>query len=268
MGTVPICTAVNGGGLPPWGPFAAAQFLTRVPVRLRRAPSLSAAVAWFPVVGAAIGAAVGGTAAGLWYVVPPLLAGTVAVVVGLLITGAFHEDGLADCADAFGGGTTVERRLEILKDSRQGTYGVAALGASIVVRMIGLGSMPGPATMFAAAVASHTIGRVAAVGLAGAGPMSTHPGLGSDFGRSTTPMRAVLGCLAGVAIVAVVTGWWVGPVAAAALVAAAAVTVLARRKIGGVSGDVLGATEQVAECLALIVMVALSAKHPLWWSGG
>ncbi|HQV56919.1 MAG TPA: adenosylcobinamide-GDP ribazoletransferase, partial [Ilumatobacteraceae bacterium] len=176
----------SGTGLPPWGPFAAWQFLTRVPIRLRSAPSLPASVTWFPIVGAVIGAMVGGVAAGMWHLVPPLLAAATAVIVGLLITGAFHEDGLADCADAFGGGWTVERRLEILKDSRHGTYGVAALGSSIILRIVALGSLPGPAMMFAAAIAAHTIGRVAAVGLAGFGPMSTNPGLGTDFGRSTT----------------------------------------------------------------------------------
>ena len=91
------------------GPLAALQFLTRIPVRLRSAPSLAAAVVWFPTVGALIGAAVGGVGAGAWHLVPAPVAGALAVVVGLLITGAFHEDGLGDIADAFGGGTTVER---------------------------------------------------------------------------------------------------------------------------------------------------------------
>ena len=62
----------------------------------------------------------------LWYAVPPFVAAAVAIAIGLLITGAFHEDGLGDVADAFGGGSTVERRLQILKDPRQGTYGVVA----------------------------------------------------------------------------------------------------------------------------------------------
>jgi adenosylcobinamide-GDP ribazoletransferase len=133
---------VRLNGLPPWGPFAALQFLTRIPIRLRRAPSMSGLVVWFPVAGAVIGTLVGGAGAGLWHAVPPLVAGAVAVAVGLLVTGAFHEDGLGDIADAFGGGYTLERRLEIMKDSRHGTYGVAAMCASIVVRVVALGSMP------------------------------------------------------------------------------------------------------------------------------
>jgi adenosylcobinamide-GDP ribazoletransferase len=240
------------------GLLAALQFLTRVPIRLRREPSLNATVAWFPVAGAIIGAAVGGTAAGLWQLVPPLVAAAVAITVGLLITGAFHEDGLGDIADAFGGGWTVERRLEILKDSRHGTYGVAAICASIVVRIVSLGSLPGPLLMFTGAVAAHTMGRVAAVGMAGTMQLATHSGLGADYGRSTTRARAVSGTLAGIGITALAVGWWAAPLTGAALVAVLATGTLARRKIGGISGDVLGATEQVAECLCLVVLTGLA----------
>ena len=222
------------------GLLAALQFLTRVPIRLRAEPSLTKTVAWFPAAGAVIGATVGGVAAGMWQLTPSLVAAAVAVTVGLLITGAFHEDGLGDVADAFGGGWTVERRLEILKDSRHGTYGVAAMCASIVLRMLSLGSLPGPAAMFAAAVAAHTMGRVAAVGMAGTMRLATHAGLGADYGRGTTPARA-------------------------ALVAALATGTLARRKIGGISGDVMGAAEQVAECLCFVVISALALHHHLWW---
>ncbi|MEY4174457.1 MAG: cobalamin synthase, partial [Actinomycetota bacterium] len=229
--------------------LAALQFLTRVPIHLRREPSLEKSVAWFPVAGAIIGAAVGGVAAGLWFVVPPMVAAACAITVGLLITGAFHEDGLGDIADAFGGGWTVERRLEILKDSRHGTYGVAAICASIVVRMVALGQFTGPWAMFTSAVAAHTMGRVAAVAMAGSMRLATHSGLGADYGRGTTRLRAVVGSAAGVAISAVTVGWWSLPLVGAAAVAVLGTGLLARRKIGGISGDVLGATEQVAEGL-------------------
>jgi adenosylcobinamide-GDP ribazoletransferase len=254
-----------GRGLPASGPFAAVQFLTRVPMRLRREPSLAAAVVWFPVVGALIGAAVGGVAAGAWHLVSPVVAGGLGVVAGLLITGAFHEDGLADVADAFGGGWTVERRLEILKDPRHGTYGVAALCASIVIRVIALGSMPGPAAMFATSVAAHTMARGTAVVLMAAVPLATHHGLGADYGRSTTWRTATIAGCAAIAITALAVGWWVGPLVLAGAVSAGAVGWLARRKIGGISGDVLGTCEQIAECAALIVLSGLALHHSLWW---
>ena len=90
---------------------------TRLPIRLRRQPNTATMVVWFPAAGMVIGAIVGGIGAGMWELTPPLVAGAIAVTAGLLVTGAFHEDGLGDIADAFGGGYTVERRLEIMKDS-------------------------------------------------------------------------------------------------------------------------------------------------------
>jgi adenosylcobinamide-GDP ribazoletransferase len=247
------------------GFLAATQFLTRIPIRLRREPDVAASVPWFPLVGALIGGAVGGTAAGLWHVVPPLVAAAVAVAIGLLITGAFHEDGLADVADAFGGGWTIQRRLEILKDSRHGSYGVAALCSSIVVRVLCLGSLPGPAAMFGAAVAAHAIGRAAAVGLMGVAPLATREGLGADYGQVATPMRTIVGVLSGLVLGALTVGWWVAPLAAAAIVSIGALRWLAMRKIGGISGDVLGACEQVAECLSLVTLTGLATHHQLWW---
>ncbi len=257
---------VRLNGLPPWGPLAALQFLTRVPIRLKRAPSMSGMVVWFPVAGAVIGLAVGGVGALAWHVVPSLVAGTLAVTAGLLITGAFHEDGLGDIADAFGGGYTLERRLEILKDSRHGTYGVAAMCASIVVRAVALGSLPSPAAILATAVAAHVLARTAAVVLMAAAPLARHAGLGADYGQSTTVGRAAAAAAMGLAFGAAATGWWVAALAGAALVAVALVGALAMRKIQGISGDVLGAAEQVAECVIVVVATGLAARWSVWWA--
>lgn len=248
------------------GPLAALQFLTRVPIRLRREPSLTATVGWFPFAGAVIGAGVGGAAAAAWYVLPPMLAGAVGVAVGLLVTGAFHEDGLADVADAFGGGWTVKRRLEIMKDPRHGTYGVAAMCTSIVVRMLALGSLPGPAAMFWSAVVAHVVARAAALAVMGTVPLARHEGLGADYGRSASPTSATVGVASGVILAAAALLARFGPHASvlgaasavfgAAVVAAVATSVLARRKIGGISGDVLGSVEQVAEILVLVALAS------------
>ena len=240
------------------------QFLTRLPVRLRAAPDLSRSVPWFPVVGALIGAAVGGAAAGLMELVPPLVTAAVAIQFGVLLTGAFHEDGLADTADAMGGWTP-ERRREILKDSRHGSYGVAAMCGTIVLRIVCVASL-GPAVAFASLVAAHTIGRGAAVGVMGAAPPVPEDGLGADYTRALGPARAGAGVLAALLIGALAVGWWVVPFAAAALVAALTVSLVARRAFGGVSGDILGAVEQVAECAVLVVATGLTLRHPLWWA--
>ena len=256
---------VRLSGLPPVGPLAALQFLTRLPIRLRREPNMATMVVLFPVAGLVIGAIVGGVAAGMWQLTPPLVAAAAAVTGGLLVTGAFHEDGLGDIADAFGGGYTVERRLEIMKDSRHGTYGVAAMCASILVRMVALGSMPGPAAMFASCVSAHVMSRAIAVGLMASVPLAGHSGLGADYGRSTTATRGVVTVAIGIVITAVAVGWWVGPLLGASLASAVAVGALAKHKIGGISGDVLGACQQVAECACLVMLSGLATHHSLWW---
>lgn len=256
--------AADGVGLPPWGLVGAAQFLTRAPIRLRSAPDLARSVPWFPVVGALIGAVVGGVAAGLMELVPTAVAAAVAILFGVLLTGAFHEDGLADTADAMGGWTP-ERRREILKDSRHGSYGVAAMCGTIVLRIVCVASL-GPAAAFAGLVAAHTLGRGAAVGVMGLAPPVPETGLGADYSRSLSPARAAAGVLAAVALGGLATGWWVGPLAIGVAIGAAVVAVVARAAFGGVSGDILGAVEQVGEGIVLVIVSGLALRHQLWWT--
>ena len=246
------------------GLLGATQFLTRVPIRLSEPPVLARCVPWFPLVGGVIGLAVGGVAAGLAELVPMTVAAAVAIIAGVIITGAFHEDGLADTADAFAGGWTREQRLRILGDPLHGSYGVAALCGTIVVRILAVASL-GPAAAFAGLVAAHALGRAAAVGAMATFPLATADGLGAGYASGLSRKGAFLGALSGVAIATIATGWWVGPLAAAAGVAVVTVGALAMRKIGGVTGDVLGAVEQVTECLVLVVVTALATRHPLWW---
>ena len=246
------------------GFFGAVQFLTRVPVRRDAAADTARSVVWFPVVGGLVGAAIGAIAAGLEHVVPAAVAAAVAVLAGVLITGAFHEDGLADTADAIAGGWTRQRRFEILEDPRHGSYGVAALCGSIVLRVVAVASL-GPATAFAGLVAAHALGRGAAVVTMGAVPVARPDGLGADYARSMGPGRAVGAGAVAVAIGALATGWWVAPLASVAAFGAVAVAVIAWRALGGITGDVLGAVEQLAECLVLVATSGLARHGTLWW---
>jgi adenosylcobinamide-GDP ribazoletransferase len=223
-------------------------------------------VPWFPVAGGLIGVAVGGIAAGLAELVPMSVAAAIAIVAGVLLTGAFHEDGLADTADAFGGGWTREQRLGILRDPLHGSFGVAALCSTIVIRILCVASLA-PAAAFAGLVAAHALARSAAVGAMATFPLATSDGLGAGYAAGLPRSRAFVGVVSGAGIAALATGWWVGPLAAAGVVAAVAVGALAMRKIGGVTGDVLGAVEQVTECLVLVAVTALAPRHPLWWRG-
>ncbi len=249
----------------PLGGFlAATQFLTRVPVRLRRAPDLAAAVVWFPVIGALVGALAGGIVALLGRGTTPAVGAAVGVLVAVLVTGAFHEDGLADLADAVAGGTTPERRLEILKDPRHGTYGVAALCGSIVLRVVIVGSLPASVAL-AGLISAHALGRGAAVVPMAVVPLARPDGLGAGYAAAVGRSRAIGAAAVATAIGAVATGWWVGPLVAAAAAAAVVVVLIARRTLGGITGDVLGAIEQVAECAVLLVASILAADYALWW---
>lgn len=196
--------------------------------------------------------------------VPPALAAAIAVLAGVAITGAFHEDGLADLADA-SGGWTVEQRREILKDSRLGTYGVAAVVGSIALRIVCVATLT-PAAAVAGLVAAHTLGRGSAVGVMGADAEPAPAGLGADYTQSVSRHRAGVGVAAALAIAGFATGWWVGPTAVAAAAAAIVVARFARRSIGAITGDALGAIEQVAECLVLVVVSGIAARHTVWWA--
>lgn len=264
-----------------FGVVGAAQFLTRVPIRTDAPTSRTAMLPWFPVVGALVGAVVGGTAAGLSYWLTPFAAAAVAVAAGMLLTGAFHEDGLADLADAIPGGATRARRFEILTDSRLGTYGTAALCSSILIRVAAVGSLAsvGPAVTVAAVLAAHALARgvaAAAIGFVPPAAPSARPAgpadptarparLGASFGSDVSPLRAAATLAMAMSIGVVAIGWWIGPLAATALAGAALVTVVAVRALGGTTGDVAGAVEQVAEIAALLVASAIATHHQLWW---
>ena len=248
------------------GFLGAVQFLTRIPIRTRAAVPHDRVLPWLPIVGALIGALVGGVAAGLAELVPTAVAAAVAVTVGLLVTGAFHEDGLADVADAFGGGTTRERRFEILKDPRHGTYGVAALCASVVVRVVSAASIASSSALFAGFVAANALGRAGAVATMGVVPPAREAGLGADHARRLRPVASTGGIAVALAIVVAATGWWAGPLVAVTVAGSGAVALLALRKIGGLTGDVLGAIEQVVECLVLVTVSGLASRYALWWT--
>ena len=247
------------------GFLAAVQFLTRVPVRTGLPPDLAAVVVWFPIVGGLVGVAVGGVAAGLGELVPAGVAAAFAILFGVLLTGAFHEDGLADTADAIAGGWTVERRLEILKDPRHGSYGVAALCGSIVLRTVAVAALA-PAAAFAGLVAAHSLGRGAAAVTMGVAPLARRDGLGADYARSVGPARALAAGAVALAVAALATGWWALALAVAAGLGTVPLVAVAVRALGGVTGDVLGAVEQVAECLVLVVVTGLATRHPVWWT--
>ena len=242
--------------IPGRGFVVALCFLTRSPVRHNHEPNIGSSAPWFPVVGVAVGAIVGAIAWGVSNLTSPLVGAAVGVLAGVLITGAFHEDGLADIADAFVGGWSIEDRLRILKDPLHGSYGVAALCGSIVLRIAALGSMK-PQHMFVAAIAAHCLARTGALVLMLTTALARHDGLGADYVRTLPIARAFFGIIFALVIGFIALDVWLIAAVFATIVGASVIRWWAQRKIGGITGDVLGAAEQISEAL---IYVALSAR--------
>lgn len=249
------------------GLLGAVVFLTRLPIRTRRHLDTALSVPWFPIVGLAIGAIVGGVAALLEPWASPTVAAGAAVVIGLLVTGCFHEDGLGDVADAFVGGWDREDRRRILKDSRHGTYGVVALVSSIVLRVAALGALvvSGPKAALIGAVAAHGLARAGAVSTMIVAQPATGQGLGADYVSRLRRGLALFGITTSVAVVTILGGWWAAVAVGTVLVTTVMVTWWSSRKIGGFSGDVLGAIEQCGEVGVLVVISIVASHHQIWW---
>lgn len=236
----------------------ATVWLTRLPAPVDPdvAMERAAAAAWaYPIIGLGVGAIVGAVAGGLAALgVAPLAAAMVALGVGALATGALHEDGLSDVADGFGGGADRARVLEIMRDSRIGAFGAAALIVSFGARagaLAGIAALD-PWAAVAAAVAAGALSRGAMVVVMAAAPLARADGLAARVGRPSRRTAALAAALA------VAAAGWVGLfVAIPAALGAAAIAVWARRRIGGATGDVYGAAQQVSEIFALL---ALSAR--------
>ena len=217
-------------------------------------PDLARAVWALPIAGACVGL-IGALA--YWLVaragLPPQPAAALAIAATMLATGCLHEDGLADVADGFGGGTTRERKLEIMRDSRIGTYGVCALALSLLLRAGALASLVQPARVTFALIAAHVGARAIVPAFMWFVPPARREGLSADAGRPAAA-SVIVGALLGAISVGVGLGPAPGLIALVlVLVAAAIMARLSMRQIDGQTGDVLGALEQIAEILILLV---------------
>ena len=210
----------------------------------------------FPVVGALIGAAVGLSclalrAAGL----PDLAAAAVALGAGMLLTGALHEDGLADVADGFGGGRDTAAKLEIMRDSRLGTYGAVVLLVSFTAKLAALAALPDAQIVYGM-IAAHALARGVLPVMSLNLPYARKDGLAANAGQPDAAV-AMVAIVMAVVIALLALSWtaafWAVLVSAGGAVAMAW---LARRQIGGQTGDVLGAAEQVVETAVLLLLAA------------
>lgn len=240
--------------------ISAAMLLTRLPVSrvLRGAPTDPAAkAAWaWPLAGLAVGLpagllGMGIAASGL----PGGFAAAVTLATLVMFTGAMHEDGLADLADGFWGGFAPERRLEIMRDSRIGAYGVIAMVLSLLARWLLLETALSQGNLLGAAVVAAIVSRAPMAAVMRWLPAARSDGLSSGSGRPS--LGGVL-TGAAIALLALLTqGTLHGGLGAVLAVGAAlAIALIARRKIGGQTGDVLGAVQQICEIAVLAALVA------------
>jgi adenosylcobinamide-GDP ribazoletransferase len=242
------------------GVVGAAAFLTRVPLGAREGPShdLARSVPWFPVVGALIGAFAGVVRWSAGLVLPDLASAILAVAAALVLTGALHEDGLADTVDGLAGGSDRDTALAIMRDSRTGAFGASALALALVMRASLLAAVAGPWVIAVAAGAGAASRGVVAVWMARA--PAAAPGAAAAFGRGMTAGRAVVAGALGLAA-ALALGPAGSVAGGVAVLASWAVVAWAVGRIGGVTGDVLGSVQVVSELAFLGAMVAA----PGWW---
>ena len=233
--------------------LTAIALLTRLPVRADFTRGARAAWA-YPLAGAAVAlVAALPTAVVLALGVPPMLAALVWLTTNVVLTGAMHEDGLADCADGFWGGWERARRLEIMKDSRIGAYGVIALCLSLAARWVAVGIILQTSGWFWTLVAVAMLSRATMPALMAGLSHARETGLSHAQGRPSRNTALVAAGLS-IGVAFILTGLTALPLTLLAPLAALACAGIARSKIGGQTGDVLGATQQITEITLLTAL--------------
>jgi adenosylcobinamide-GDP ribazoletransferase len=233
----------------------AATFLTRLPLArwsYAQPAELARAAPLFPLVGALVAAIAAAAAWAALQWLPPALAPWAALAAAIVVTGGFHEDGLADTADGLGGGFTRERKLEIMRDSRIGSYAGLALIVVLGGKYLALSTLA-PAALFAALWLGHVLARWSVLPLAALLPYARDSATNKPVADGMGWPQLLLGTL--------LTGVLIAPLGLSALyaaLAALAVVGLAalyfRAQLGGITGDTLGAANQLVELSCYLVV--------------
>jgi adenosylcobinamide-GDP ribazoletransferase len=245
----------------------ATQFLTRLPIPARLQSvwgmeDLRDSVHMFPLVGVLVGLGASLVyASAVFLNLPPVIAAILAVATQILMTGALHEDGLADVCDGFGGGRTREQKLEIMRDSRLGTYGAIGLILSLALRIAAITYLADPITVAPALIAAAALSRAAMPVAMWLMPQARTEGLAASAGR-TGCARVLVGVGLGVAVIFLCLPLIVASVAiAASAVSATALLGLSQRQLSGITGDVLGLVQQLVEISCLVSGSAVQANQ-------
>jgi adenosylcobinamide-GDP ribazoletransferase len=244
--------------------FTALQFFTRLPIPGWvgfEAHWLNHASRYFPLVGLVIGAIAAAVYAAAAWVFPAPVAVVLSTAAGIYATGAFHEDGFADMCDGFGGGMTVERVLEIMKDSRIGAYGAIGMSCMLGLKCVTLAMLP-PLTAIAALLAAHPLSRLMATALIWRMDYARAEGKAKPLAQKMSSGEFAIAAItaAAPAIALCAAGWtsWRAMVAGviAAGIASAWLARLFARRIKGYTGDCLGAVQQVSELAFYLALLA------------
>lgn len=251
--------------------LASVGFLTRIPVSSRVGfdPAwLARGTPYFPLVGLVVGGLVATFFLGFCLVVPFRLALALALGLAVGVTGAFHEDGLADTLDGLGGGRGRDEALLIMKDSRVGTYGAVGLVLALLVSFVALSELS-PPQVARTLVTAHVLGRWSSLPLIWRYPYLHPPGAeAKPFAASVTGARLWVGSLLAAVLVTVFLGWRGAIAGAGALVVTVASGLLYRRRIGGITGDCLGATNKCVEVGTYVLLASRPLAATLSWDVG
>ena len=239
-------------------------FLTRIPITHKDEVSIQRSAIWFPFVGSVIGLFSGLVFVGLNELIPATPAAALTLLFSILVTGGFHHDGLADTFDGLVGGWNPEDRLRILKDSRHGTYGVLAIVLQLIIQFALLSALS-PRIALLALISAHTLGRLVPIYFMLSPAAPSHEGMGATYARTVKGIHVLFATMLTVALLIPLIGLHFLFLGAIVAIVSLLFLFYVRRKIGGVVGDVLGASEQIAESLVLLYFLIIST-HKLWLS--
>ena len=251
--------------------FIALQFFTRLPIPrwVGFQPEwLHHASRYFPLVGAVVAAATAAVYAAAAALLPAPLAALLSTAAGIYLTGAFHEDGFADMCDGFGGGMTAARVMEIMKDSRIGAYGAIGILCLLTIKCVTLAMLP-PATAITMLFIAHPLSRLAATTLIWKLDYARAEGKAKPMAQEMSGAEFLIAAASGAApaLLLAACGYISWSAIAGGIAAASIATIwLARkfvRRIGGYTGDCLGAVQQVTE--VLFYLAALASLHQGAW---
>jgi adenosylcobinamide-GDP ribazoletransferase len=239
--------------------LCAAGFLTVVPAGREKAPDallLSRSIAFFSLVGGLLGAVLALLAYLLHGIMSPLPAAALTVCAWTVLTGGLHLDGLADTVDGFGGGGTLKRRLEIMKDSRIGTFGAAAVCLALILKTAFAAELIGKG-LYTALIVAPATGRAVMALAVPLFPSARKSGIGHTFKRNSRVRDSVIAAAAAAAIALILQGAWglFAALTAGGLGLLAALGI--SRGLGGLTGDVYGALCECSEIAVLLLLLVV-----------